>query len=1053
MSGAVNWNARRPHGAVPHVIMTKASPASAPTSPSLATTLRHHSVQSLTVADVLRVSHMPSMAEFGSRHRPTRLSVWFGEDNEIATDAAAQMLTVGGRLRVREDVDATKVTSASVATDRLNTSSLDVGPPSDRAIRLSRTSATFFRPVRMEGNVDIVGNEFLCSSPSEFRAGVRVGGDLNVFGTCVLHKGMRLTTSLVTSAPCEFNGEVSFSGEVNVHGQAAVHGDLLVESDHSRLRARVADVDTLSVTGLLSVRGTSGILVSSEEGGTTRIDGISGALHTQSGMVVCSGGTFTVSFDDAERKPALILDSQQSKLKVENADISLSKSSRLVAGTIEGLEDLTLLSNEKVCIPASVLDLAGNRIENLAEPLMPTDAACKRYVDNVRQELQPPVVRADNESINIGGAASLPKVVFAYCDISSLEVTLPCIRDGETPDGWELRIFDVRRCADRNPVIVHTASGQSFGGMLKGHKKIRMNQRGIVMTLIVDLREREWIPMWTTSAGIAGATGSSMTPSPNIMGGSARTPSMANVATQLMASRSLTPTHEGQDAGLRVSRTGSLIISKPFATTPMQSQTTRGSALWRRSLSIIRRAKDEEGQDARPSVPTLQQPAHRFRQRGADFDLGAIAEDCADGDQSTPGKIDGSSFHRAMPPNLPEPDDDGESEEEEEEEGEEEEEKVEDEAVLVTQQEEISMETSVASKRGNRNTEVVLSVSGPTVVDAVHRARMVSSSSEESTEDAADSSAHASRSKVSLVQRATTMCTTSFLTQAQKEEIIEEFKPCFILHSRELHSPCTFEWLLPRSTLYEYAHRNRTHRSAIAHAPSVADLARYWRRQDVDGLSSYIVKPCENEGETFLDISPEGDTMLGPPMQHTVSTNIAVSFAVPRGERESDGRFHARFVYMFPYRSGHGAHYADMGHVTVEFRRERTSRGETRFTPLSMCFADQGVDRMSQWVEWSRVRKWEDTQRPVVYLSRGTHVPYRSPGNHRRCFMLRGDVCDENGKVWDPEDVDIEPPWMAFKGRIGREGPWGASVQSWWRHGDSTDVKSKFKRYTSVNLA
>ena len=913
--------------------------------PASHTPRRHGHHDTLTVGDALNVTTLPRRLELGSRGKPASFHLWFGEDNELAADGVSEVVTLGGGLKVRADVEATKVVASAVSAERVTTPSLSIGPPSDRAVYVTRVSSIFRHPVRMEGNLDVVGNELMCVPPAEFRSAVRVGGALDVFGTCTLHSAMRLTSSLETVAECAFKGAVKFSARPTFADGASIIGTLESEA---------ATLNVVRVTGGADFDGTASLRMRDVEG---RV-----ALRIDSETVAAPSGALRLAAE-GKTSAALFLDAAAGSMRLEGADLCVQEGRRVVTPRVDpsspGGE--VVIGEGALTISRSRIDCRGTRVTNLPPPAEETDAVPLAYVDALRRMLQPPVVRVENEPTTIAG---LPKIVFVSCDISAVEVVVPPI-DAETPDGWEMKLFDAKRCSDRNPIVVHSAPGQVFGGMLKGHKKIRLNQRGIVLTLIADGEAREWLPMWTTSAGM-----------------------MQSNPTPGTATASSSPFAPVSSEGMRISRQGSVIISGINARFPPQALTL--------------------GEATRVATPELSLPPGRFR------------------------------------PPLPLPS----ATEEEGEEGKEEEEE---EAAVICgpafdEQGERALKSSILPKG---RTEVVLTAEGVTVHDF---AAMDDDDEEEEEEEDGEAEEVMARRRRSLIphgmleKQASKVVRSTFLTDEQKARLVEEFLPTFMLHRTEPCRPCSFPWILARSVLYETAHAGMPYRSEIMRHPKVDDLMRFWRRQAPDGISSYIVKPCENARETYLDIERADGTISGEsPGTFEVRAPVAVHFLKTAAQT-----VHMRVIFLFPWRGGRAGHYGDVGHVTVELERGTNARGEDRFAATRMCFADPAVPRMSTWVEWHNVRRVRMSQRPMVYLSRETHVPYAAPGTHRRCFGTCADVCDDNGKMWDPAP-EVEPPWLCFCGRIGSRGPWAPRVQEWWKEGDRADVKSRWKRMTSLN--
>lgn len=157
---------------------------------------------------------------------------------------------------------------------------------------------------------------------------------------------------------------------------------------------------------------------------------------------------------------------------------------------------------------------------------------------------------------------------------------------------------------------------------------------------------------------------------------------------------------------------------------------------------------------------------------------------------------------------------------------------------------------------------------------------------------------------------------------------------------------------------------------------------------------------------------------------------------------EADGKHYINYITCFSYNRPFrvlrffrvGEHWCDIEHQTLEL--------DADLRPLRLYYAAHGGDN-GTWVDWGDVEKVAGTERPVVYVAKGSHASYPEPGYWFRLYGAANDQT-QRGFRWDPAlepildadqagyDADTMG-WVRWNRDMGDGHVGGLRSKAWWR--------------------
>lgn len=286
------------------------------------------------------------------------------------------------------------------------------------------------------------------------------------------------------------------------------------------------------------------------------------------------------------------------------------------------------------------------------------------------------------------------------------------------------------------------------------------------------------------------------------------------------------------------------------------------------------------------------------------------------------------------------------------------------------------------------------------------------------------------------------------------EKFIFSHRPIAWLHTNERNYPMDIEQYLSKCTLHTQAN-------------IVGDFRQKGKRINVETLAkridaqgkAIVVEPNEVLSSEFFDgFQPAPDQGLltleiRPENAHwnrgeTDLSQIPVYVYVP--PERVNGKRYIHYIFFYAFNDSFpvffnafpmGAHDADIEHITLEV--------DATNLEIERVFYGAHGQGDGKWVRWSKVEKWQNTERPVVYIAKGSHACYPKPGYFVRFAGAANDSCNR-GTLWDVETFQLIVDKMDTKGNahpqydpktmgfLNYNGDWGFGQvsslrwKSWW---------------------
>ena len=256
------------------------------------------------------------------------------------------------------------------------------------------------------------------------------------------------------------------------------------------------------------------------------------------------------------------------------------------------------------------------------------------------------------------------------------------------------------------------------------------------------------------------------------------------------------------------------------------------------------------------------------------------------------------------------------------------------------------------------------------------------------------------------------------------QELIDMHCPTFYFHPNEKYMPCSIDWLLERSAIYN--------QSVSPSGPFELYKPSPLTQEDLWNFTQEKY-PGQIDLETCW-FAYHDDTLQGqePLEQVPVYAHVKVASYDPNIVLIS-------YSLLYPYNGAKrvmgcypvGDHYGDMEHVTVE-----VDLGSKKCTRM---FFGAHTTKEGRWVDAADLQLDKDTFKEnqsirfKVYVAINSHAHYPSEGTVVRYYGFGNDVCSTKGKKWTPKAIRVftgsEPQfdpkkdaWVMFAGRIGEDG-------------------------------
>ena len=272
---------------------------------------------------------------------------------------------------------------------------------------------------------------------------------------------------------------------------------------------------------------------------------------------------------------------------------------------------------------------------------------------------------------------------------------------------------------------------------------------------------------------------------------------------------------------------------------------------------------------------------------------------------------------------------------------------------------------------------------------------------------------------------------------------IKDHLPVVWLHNKESHFPMNIETYLSNCTVHTQKNLKNDFKNKgykVNENTLVVDDKTILSSTFFD---TFVQNP--DDGLLTLQLRPErtywnrGETDLN---------SVPVYVYEPPGIA-SNGKKYIHYIFFYSYNAPFlilglfniGAHDADIERVTLEVDPD-TLKVERIF------FGAHGQGN-GRWIDWDKAEKYENTNRPIVYVARGSHACYPEEGYYIRFAGAANDRCNK-GYSWNIQNYQLlvnkldesgninplyDPSTMGF---LNYAGDWGfghvSSLmwKSWW---------------------
>ena len=268
-------------------------------------------------------------------------------------------------------------------------------------------------------------------------------------------------------------------------------------------------------------------------------------------------------------------------------------------------------------------------------------------------------------------------------------------------------------------------------------------------------------------------------------------------------------------------------------------------------------------------------------------------------------------------------------------------------------------------------------------------------------------------------------------------EIIEKFKPVFVLHEDEKYLPLSFETYVKGCELV-----NKNTGEKLVEYPNLT----------VHNLTDPAIEPTLNVFKPNRDISlilvdTKGESKFGTPLYSTVNIYVFVNNAELNGVKYID------IIYNVFY--GYNGILFDNHIFDSEFVTVRVMEDELIFN--NMFFSQHGGGFWTKNIEWM-------DGKPVVFIAKGSHSNWPTKGKHVRYLGFGNDYCtsitdSEKWPVFNPNLVllssEFQQPFptlnqefMSFVGSLSQD--FGSNITCYdMRKIDSLSYKNDLGSETS----
>lgn len=234
--------------------------------------------------------------------------------------------------------------------------------------------------------------------------------------------------------------------------------------------------------------------------------------------------------------------------------------------------------------------------------------------------------------------------------------------------------------------------------------------------------------------------------------------------------------------------------------------------------------------------------------------------------------------------------------------------------------------------------------------------------------------------------------------EGPKLKLAFKLRPIVYLDEKEKYFPCTVQYFMKNSSLWDAGHKECKCREGRVRA------------------SNLPVGPQYTQWE--LDVDPESWSGCNPDHLNRIPYYVRV--------KKKGSLWIINYVFLYTYNGAYypcwcsclenvkcchaGEHQADVEHVTYEVNLQ----GEIQ----RIYFSAHG-HRDGEWKNIDDVETYKG--RPIVYSGRHGHPSYPRSGTICRCLGLFSDKTSK-GYCWDPANISIitdETHWNMFPGYLG----------------------------------
>lgn len=277
-----------------------------------------------------------------------------------------------------------------------------------------------------------------------------------------------------------------------------------------------------------------------------------------------------------------------------------------------------------------------------------------------------------------------------------------------------------------------------------------------------------------------------------------------------------------------------------------------------------------------------------------------------------------------------------------------------------------------------------------------------------------------------------------------EQSLVEKFTPLLVFHQKEKYMPCSFEWFISHSQLYQ-----SNDARDLSHPDHAAALFKHkigcCNTENMLIADYGLIKMSdltENRGSELRMhpdcLTGQHDYFVGPIkyiIKNDIPIYVSIKYPIINGQEYVDITYSWIHAYNGPYSFlgiKFGDHLADLEHVTIRII-------DNQLHAVYFSYHAEGMWLSGSEIEYAKIG---ELNHPIIYVALNSHECYPTAGRKWRMFGIANDHCSsyDEGIKWLPNNLihitPTFPEWMAYQGHLGMNGIDTFSKKSWFLYGE-----------------